>query len=96
MQGSAPITGLSESSSESEDYEADHADNQDLMDLSKMESLYLTGILDELKMCFNYSPEVSIGENYQGHFFLKSSDSTDMYNMLSTLSSMIKVLLRHF
>ncbi|XP_060207492.1 uncharacterized protein LOC132635217 [Lycium barbarum] len=54
--GSAHITGLSESSSESEDYEADHADN-DVIDLSQMESLYLTGVLDELKMCFNYSHE---------------------------------------
>lgn len=69
MQGSAPITGLSESSSESEDYEADHAGN-DIIDLSQMESLYLTGVLDELKMSFNYSHEVSMGENYQEHFFL--------------------------
>lgn len=63
MQGSAPITGLSESSSESEDYEADHAGN-DVIDLSQMESLFLTGVLDELKMSFNYSHEVSMGENY--------------------------------
>lgn len=54
--GSAPITGLSESSSESEDYEADHAGN-DVIDLSQMESLFLTGVLDELKMSFNYSHE---------------------------------------
>lgn len=63
VQGSAPITGLSESSSESEDYEADHAGN-DVIDLSQMESLFLTGVLDELKMSFNYSHEVSMGENY--------------------------------
>ncbi|CAN4127752.1 unnamed protein product [Withania somnifera] len=52
--GSAPITGLSESSSESEDIEADHG-GSDVIDLSQMERLYLTGVLDELKISFNYS-----------------------------------------
>lgn len=75
MQGSAPITGLSESSSESEDYEADHAGN-DVLDLSQVESLYLTGVLDELKISFNYSHEVCMGENYQGYFFLEKAAST--------------------
>ncbi|XP_031125724.1 uncharacterized protein LOC116028070 isoform X1 [Ipomoea triloba] len=53
--GSAPISGLSESSSDSEDSEMDRINNRDNKDLSKVENLYLTGVLDELKMCFNYS-----------------------------------------
>ncbi|VFQ66400.1 unnamed protein product [Cuscuta campestris] len=52
--GSAPIAGISESSSDSEDAEMDRIDNHDTNDQSKVENLFLTGVLDELKICFNY------------------------------------------
>ncbi|KAK3008800.1 hypothetical protein RJ639_013898 [Escallonia herrerae] len=52
---SAPITGLSETS-DSEDSEAELVPNHD-KDLSKMERLFITGVLDELKICFNYDTQ---------------------------------------
>ncbi|KAK6935059.1 Pleckstrin homology domain [Dillenia turbinata] len=52
--GSAPIT-LSESSSDAEDSEIDRIDNQNMVDLSKVEKLFMVGVLDELKICFNYN-----------------------------------------
>ncbi|KAL8266737.1 hypothetical protein R6Q59_004081 [Mikania micrantha] len=55
--GSAPITGLSESSSESEDSEVEEIRKLDMKDVSKAEKLFITGVLDELKMCFNYSTQ---------------------------------------
>ncbi|CAN8324888.1 unnamed protein product [Cochlearia groenlandica] len=50
--GSAPIAGLSDTSSDSEESETEH--NADVFDLSKLESIYVTGVLDELKICFTY------------------------------------------
>ncbi|XP_071692229.1 uncharacterized protein [Rutidosis leptorrhynchoides] len=55
--GSAPITGLSETSSESEDSEIEEAQKFDMKDVSKAEKLFVTGVLDELKLCFNYSTQ---------------------------------------
>lgn len=34
--------------------------NHDLGDLSNMESIFITGVLDELKVCFSYSYQVSL------------------------------------
>uniref|UniRef100_A0A1J3IIE4 Putative vacuolar protein sorting-associated protein 13A n=1 Tax=Noccaea caerulescens TaxID=107243 RepID=A0A1J3IIE4_NOCCA len=50
--GSAPIAGLSDTSSDSEDSETEQ--KEDVFDLSKLESVYVTGVLDELKICFSY------------------------------------------
>ncbi|KAK4844286.1 hypothetical protein QYF36_018501 [Acer negundo] len=52
--GSAPITTLSEASSDP-DSETELNDNHDAIDVSKIERVFLTGALDELKVCFNYS-----------------------------------------
>ncbi|MFS8029949.1 putative vacuolar protein sorting-associated protein [Helianthus anomalus] len=60
--GSAPITGLSETSSESEDSEVEEVNKLDLKDISKAEKLFITGVLDELKLCFNYSTQTD--KNY--------------------------------
>ncbi|KAL1194607.1 hypothetical protein V5N11_031431 [Cardamine amara subsp. amara] len=49
--GSAPIAGLSDTSSDSEESETEQ---KDVFDLSKLESVYVTGVLDELKICFSY------------------------------------------
>ncbi|VVA93348.1 unnamed protein product [Arabis nemorensis] len=50
--GSAPIAGLSDTSSDSEESETEQ--KEDVFDLSKVESVYVTGVLDELKICFSY------------------------------------------
>ncbi|CAI9095544.1 OLC1v1031527C1 [Oldenlandia corymbosa var. corymbosa] len=52
--GSAPITGLSETSSDT-DSENDRLDDEDLIHSSVMEKVFLTGVLDELKICFHYN-----------------------------------------
>ena len=57
-QRSAPITGVLETSSDSEDSEVERVDNQDLLDSSKMEKVFLIGVLDELKIRFNYNCQV--------------------------------------
>uniref|UniRef100_A0A2C9U4Y6 Integrase catalytic domain-containing protein n=1 Tax=Manihot esculenta TaxID=3983 RepID=A0A2C9U4Y6_MANES len=63
--GSAPITGLSETSSDSESSEMGLNSNTDTSDALEMERVFLTGVLDELKFCFNYNRQVelSIREN---------------------------------
>ncbi|XVF52445.1 hypothetical protein PTKIN_Ptkin05aG0018700 [Pterospermum kingtungense] len=48
---SAPITGLSETSSDSE---TEPSDKHDTTDLAKIESVFITGVLDELKISFSY------------------------------------------
>ncbi|KAL3817950.1 hypothetical protein ACJIZ3_003855 [Penstemon smallii] len=55
--GTASITDLIEASSDSEDSEIE---NPKSTDLSKAEKLFLTGILDELKISFSYSSQESI------------------------------------
>lgn len=49
----------------------DRSDNRDNKDLSKVENLYLTGVLDELKMCFNYSGQVSMADTIKSYYYLK-------------------------
>ncbi|XP_047340404.1 uncharacterized protein LOC124943990 [Impatiens glandulifera] len=51
----APITGLSDSSSDQENPEIEHIENHDNLD-TLMEKVFLTGVLDELKICFKYNP----------------------------------------
>ncbi|KAJ0048722.1 hypothetical protein Pint_15724 [Pistacia integerrima] len=53
--GAAPITSLSETSSDSENSETELSDNHDAIGISKIEKVFITGALDELKICFNYS-----------------------------------------
>lgn len=55
--GSAPITSLSETSSDPDESETELANNHDAIDLFKTEKLFITGVLDELKICFNYNRE---------------------------------------
>ncbi|KAI6702353.1 hypothetical protein NL676_011489 [Syzygium grande] len=55
--GSAPIVGLSESSSELEDSEKGDDNTQD----TGVEKVFITGILDELKICFYYNHQRAQG-----------------------------------
>ncbi|TQD75366.1 hypothetical protein C1H46_039097 [Malus baccata] len=55
--GSAPVTSLTETSSESEDSVTELNSNEDMVDISKMERAFITGVLDELKVCFSYSSQ---------------------------------------
>ncbi|XP_043697676.1 uncharacterized protein LOC122648528 isoform X2 [Telopea speciosissima] len=57
--GSVPITDLSKTSSEPGDAETEVVENSTVMDLMKMEKVFVTGNLDELKICFNYSHQVN-------------------------------------
>ncbi|KAK6251014.1 hypothetical protein SCA6_005019 [Theobroma cacao] len=50
--GSAPIISLSEASSDSE---TEPNDKHDTTDLAKIESIFITGVLDELKISFCYN-----------------------------------------
>ncbi|KAL6985853.1 hypothetical protein U1Q18_019226 [Sarracenia purpurea var. burkii] len=52
---SAPITALSDTSSEADDLGTELVENRDIMDMSTMEKVFITGVLDELKICFNYN-----------------------------------------
>lgn len=54
---SAPIAGLLDTSSESEDSEAEHVKSQNLIDSSLTEKVFLTGALDELKISFHYGSQ---------------------------------------
>lgn len=60
LQGSAPITSLSETSSDQEESETEPNGSHDLMDSSKMEKLFMTGVLDELKIRFDFNPQVNL------------------------------------
>ncbi|XP_037495569.1 uncharacterized protein LOC105636609 isoform X2 [Jatropha curcas] len=53
--GFAPIAALSETSSDADDSEMEVNDNVDASHLLRMENIFLTGVLDELKICFNYN-----------------------------------------
>ena len=57
MQDSAPIAGLSETSSDPDDNELE-LDDQGVVDISMAERLFVTGVLDELKVSFSYSYQV--------------------------------------
>ena len=59
MQNTDPISGLTEPSSDHDDTESEH-NNQDVIDVSIAERLFVTGVLDELKVCFSYSYKVSL------------------------------------
>ncbi|KAK4786568.1 hypothetical protein SAY86_010401 [Trapa natans] len=50
-----PLTGLSESSSDDEDPVERDYDERALTDLSNFEKVFITGVLDELKICFYYN-----------------------------------------
>ncbi|PON47152.1 Vacuolar protein sorting-associated protein [Parasponia andersonii] len=53
--GSAPITSLSETSSDSDDSEIELDDNDEAVGPLEMEKIFITGVLDELKFGFSYS-----------------------------------------
>ncbi|XP_031385571.1 uncharacterized protein LOC116199374 isoform X2 [Punica granatum] len=55
VSGPVPIAGLSESSSDNEDSLSGDHDEQALVDLSNLEKVFITGVLDELKICFYYN-----------------------------------------
>ena len=53
QQVSAPITTLSETSSDPEDSETELNDTGEASNILKRERIFVTGALDELKICFN-------------------------------------------
>ncbi|KAE8055526.1 hypothetical protein FH972_012359 [Carpinus fangiana] len=55
--GTAPITSLSETSSDPENSEAELSDKHDVIEIMNLERLFVTGVLDELKVCFSYSKQ---------------------------------------
>lgn len=59
VQNTDPISGLSEPSSDHDDTESE-LNNQDVIDVAISERLFVTGVLDELKVCFRYSYQVSL------------------------------------
>ncbi|OVA12725.1 Pleckstrin homology domain [Macleaya cordata] len=60
--GSAPITtSMSDTSSDSGDTEAEFVGNSNVMDLMDMERVFITGVLDELKICFSYNHQSDHG-----------------------------------
>lgn len=64
MQGTAPITSLSETSSDTENSEAELSDKHNVIEMMSLERLFVTGVLDELKVCFSYSKQVCLGYFY--------------------------------
>lgn len=82
LQGSAPIVGLSESSSEPEDSEKGDYNSQD----TGVEKVFITGILDELKICFYYNQQVSL------HFTFSSRQTVSKHlDVWQTRSSLQRV-----
>lgn len=63
-QGSAPIASLSETSSDPEDSETELDDNLGASDILTLERIFITGALDELKICFSYNHQVSLDYKY--------------------------------
>uniref|UniRef100_A0A2P2MGT2 Uncharacterized protein LOC105636609 n=3 Tax=Rhizophora mucronata TaxID=61149 RepID=A0A2P2MGT2_RHIMU len=51
---SAPVTSLSETSSDPEDSETEVSENLNANDMLMLEHVFITGVLDELKICFSY------------------------------------------
>ncbi|XAR70581.1 hypothetical protein NMG60_11027484 [Bertholletia excelsa] len=52
---SAPITSMSETSSDGDDSGKEFIENNGLMAVSNLEKVFITGVLDELKISFNYN-----------------------------------------
>lgn len=69
MQGSAAVTSLSEASSPAG---ITKAKSFDYIDAMNMEKLFLTGVLDELRICFscNYQVRVEIYHYFSGKSIL--------------------------
>lgn len=63
MQNTDPISGLTEPSSDHDDTESEN-NTQDVIDVSIAERLFVTGVLDELKVCFSYSYQVSLSVTF--------------------------------
>ncbi|GMH29787.1 hypothetical protein Nepgr_031630 [Nepenthes gracilis] len=55
--GSAAITTLSETSSDAEDSVTEIIEHKDDIDVMSMEKIFLTGVLDELNICFDYNKQ---------------------------------------
>lgn len=77
MQGSAPLTSLSETSSDADDSDIELNDNNDALDLFAVERIFITGVLDELKVCFSYSHQVTLNSIVIPFFFFFGVDSSD-------------------
>ncbi|KNA21084.1 hypothetical protein SOVF_046540 [Spinacia oleracea] len=54
---SAQINSFSESSSDAESSESEALEQNGAVDVINIEKTYVTGVLDELKICFNYNQE---------------------------------------
>lgn len=67
LQASAAITSLSEASSESEDEKHEPVD-KNVTDLVNMEKIFVTGVLDELKICFSSNHSVGFELLFKYYF----------------------------
>lgn len=87
MQGSAPITGLSDTSSDAEDSEIELHDDNKAIGLLEMEKIFITGVLDELKVQFSYSYQVTL--NYMSLLVaLQWTNLTDvLFSSMTAISS---------
>ncbi|KAF9624988.1 hypothetical protein IFM89_016808 [Coptis chinensis] len=80
-RNSASVTGMSETSSDSEDKESELVDGSNVMDLLTMEKMFITGVLDELKISFSYNCNVELSTRGNDMFIgavLKSLEIEDL------------------
>ncbi|KAL8141812.1 hypothetical protein V2J09_014844 [Rumex salicifolius] len=54
---SAPITALSETSSDPDESDTEVPVRDAESDITKIEKIFIAGVLDEFKICFNYAPQ---------------------------------------
>lgn len=93
MQGTAPITSLSETSSDPENSEAELSDKHDVIEIMNLERLFVTGVLDELKVCFSYSKQVCLGYFYHMKLPCDGSTQSSERSSASTLYFFLKFFL---
>lgn len=67
MQASAAITSLSETSSESGDEKLESVDKI-VIEFVKIEKIFITGVLDELRICFSSNHSVSFELLFKYYF----------------------------
>lgn len=67
MQASAAITSLSETSSESGDEKLESVD-KNVIEFVKIEKFFITGVLDELRICFSSNHSVSFELLFKYYF----------------------------
>jgi hypothetical protein len=93
LQGTAPITSLSETSSDPENLEAELSDKHDVIEIMNLERLFVTGVLDELKVCFSYSKQVCLGYFY---YMKLPCDGSTQSSERSAASSLYSLFIYYF